>query len=295
MSAMAFVLAVLSAAVYGAADFCGGMAAKRATTIAAVLVSQAAGLLMLGVVLPLLPDATLSGADSAWGAAAGLAGGSGVALLYRALAIGPMSVVAPLTAVCAAAIPVAAGLAFGERLTALTAAGIVLAGVAIVLVGQHQRSEDVDEEPAGARVSAQGIRMAIAAGGAVGLFFVCLERTSTGSGLWPLVLARVVSIGLFAAIALATRRPLLVPRRVMGIAIGGGALDMLANALYLIAVQHGQLSIVATLASLYPASTVLLARIILNERWSRLQAAGIVAAVMATALIVSGAGPHDPP
>src|SRR5688572_13902875 len=121
---MASILAILSAAAYGAADFLGGMAARRATTVAAVIVSQAAGLLLLGLVLPLLPDAVVQPRDIAWGAVAGLTGGGGVALLYRALAIGPMSIVAPLTAVCAAAVPVTAGLAFGERLTILTAFGI---------------------------------------------------------------------------------------------------------------------------------------------------------------------------
>ncbi len=290
MSVMASLLALLSAATYGAADFLGGMAARRATTMAAVIVSQAAGLLMLGAVLPLLPAASVSGADIAWGAAAGLTGGGGVALLYRALAIGPMSVVAPLTAVCAAAIPVAAGLAFGERLTVVTASGIALAGVAIVLVGQEPPRPAADGGGRPARAAGRGVPMALAAGSAVGLFFVCLERTSAESGLWPLVPARFVSIALFTALALGTGRPVLVPAAVAGVAVGGGVLDMLANALYLIAVQQGQLSIVATLASLYPASTVILARVTLHERWSRLQAAGIAAAVAATLLIVGGSG-----
>jgi uncharacterized membrane protein len=286
---MEFLLALLSAVTYGAADFLGGMAARRATTVAAVIVSQAAGLVMLAVVMPLLPTAAVSQADIMWGAAAGLAGGGGVALLYRALAIGPMSVVAPLTAVCAAAIPVAAGLAFGERLTAVTAAGIALAAAAIVLVGQERKASSVDMEHDGARPG-PGVAPAIAAGIAIGLFFVCLERTSLASGLWPLVPARLVSVGLFTAIALATRRPVLVSRPAVAVAVSGGTLDMLANALYLIAVQQGQLSVVATLASLYPASTVILARLVLNERWSRPQAIGVVTAVAATVLIVAGAG-----
>ena len=286
---MAFLLALLSAVTYGAADFMGGIAAKRATTVAAVIVSQAAGLVILAIVLPLLPPAAVSRADIVWGATAGLTGGGGVALLYRALAIGPMSVVAPLTAVCAAAIPVAAGLAFGERLTAVTAVGIALAAVAIVLVGQELKAGDM--EIAGvSRTRGQGVPLAIAAGVAIGLFFVCLERTSVESGLWPLIPARIVSVGLFVAAALTTKRPVLVPRSIMAVAVGGGALDMLANALYLIAVQQGQLSIVATLASLYPASTIILARAFLHERWSRMQAIGVVTAVLATALIVGGAG-----
>ena len=285
---MSSLMAILSAAAYGAADFLGGMAAKRATTLGSVIVTQAVGLVLLVFVLPVLPGAIVTPADLAWGAAAGLAGGGGVALLYRALAIGPMSVVAPLTAVCAAAIPVAVGLALGDRLSALTAAGIALAAVAIVLVGQERHARDSVAMAQG--IAAEGVRLAIAAGIAVGLFFVCLERTGEASGLWPLVPARIVSIALFTAIALATSRPFVVPRAVMPIAISGGALDMLANAFYLVAVQRGQLSIVATLASLYPASTIVLARVILDERWSRLQALGIAAAVAATVLIVAGPG-----
>lgn len=288
---MAALLALLSAAIYGAADFLGGTASRRATVVATVVVSQAAGVVLLLAALPWLPAASVRAADVAWGATAGLAGGVGVALLYRALAIGPMSLVAPLTAACAAAVPVAAGLWFGERLTTATGAGIVLAGAAIVLVGQARPSETAGTQDEGASPHARGgICVALAAGVAVGLFFVALARTRPDAGLWPLVAARAVSIVLFAAIALATRQPLLVTGSVLWIAIAGGALDMLANALYLVAVQRGPLNVIATLASLYPASTILLARVVLRERLSRLQVAGIVCALAATALLVAGTG-----
>ena len=282
---MAYVLALLSAAAYGAADFLGGMATRRATAVSAVIVSQAAGLILLLLVLPFLPETVVTTADIAWGAVAGLAGGSGVAILYRALAIGPMSIVAPLTAVFAAALPVFAGLALGERLSSTTTLGIALAAIAIVLIGQEQSSATRGVTHS---VSARGITLAIVAGLLVGVFFVSLERTSAASGLWPLVPARLVAISLFTATALAGRRPVLVPRSVAAVAIGAGAVDMLANALYLIAVQQGPLSVVATLASLYPASTIVLARFVLGERWSKLQAAGIATAVGATTLIVGG-------
>jgi uncharacterized membrane protein len=281
---MTSLLALLSAVAYGAADFLGGIAARRATTIAAVIVSQAAGVLMLLIVLPLLPDSVVSRTDIAWGAAAGLFGGGGVALLYRALAIGPMSVVAPLTAVCAAAVPVAVGVTSGDRLTMMTAAGMLLAAVAIILVGQERATT----RPGAAGISAHGMGVALAAGVAVGFFFVSLARASPAAGLWPLVPARIVSVGLFSVLAAATRRPLFVPAPVMPVALGGGVLDMIANALYLLAVQQGQLSVVATLASLYPASTVILARIVLQERLSRLQTIGVAGAVLSTLLIVGG-------
>ena len=286
---MAPVLALLSAVAYGAADFLGGMAARKATAVAAVVVSQTAGLILLLLALPLLPETIVNPIDIAWGAGAGLAGGSGVALLYRALALGPMSVVAPLTAVFAAAVPVFTGLALGERLSMVTTLGIALAAIAIVLIGQEQgpRSTVHGLRP-DVLPSARSIILSILAGLLVGVFFISLERTSAASGLWPLVPARVVAISLFTASALAGRRPVLVPWSVAGVAVGAGALDMLANALFLIAVQQGPLSVVATLASLYPASTIILARIVLRERWSRLQAAGIATAVAATVMILGG-------
>ena len=282
---MAPLLAILSAAAYGAADFFGGMAARRSTAVSAVVVSQAVGLILLLCALPLLPATVVTSSDIGWGAVAGLAGGSGVALLYRALAIGPMSVIAPLTAVFAATLPVVAGLALGERLSLMTTLGIALAGLAIVLIGQEQNLEPRSPKQ---QATAHGIALSIVAGLLVGVFFVSLERTSAASGLWPLVPARLVAISLLTAAALASGRAVLVPRPVVAVAISAGALDMLANALYLIAVQQGQLSVVATLASLYPASTIILARFVLSERWSKLQAAGIATAVAATTLIVGG-------
>jgi uncharacterized membrane protein len=276
------VIALLSAFAYGAADFLGGLATHRSNTVAVVIVSQAAGLALLAVAILFLPGSAPAARDLAWGGIAGLAGGSGVALLYRALAIGPMSIVAPLTAVCAALIPVAAGVALGERLTPVRMAGIALALAAIVLVGQ--------EPGRGARtaVSWDGLRIAFASGVLIGLFLVTLARAAPASGLWPLIPARLTSIAMFAAIALATGRSIRMPAPVMKTAAGGGALDMLANALYLVAVQRGRLSLMATLVSLYPASTILLARLFLGERLSASQRGGIACAVVATVLLVSG-------
>src|SRR5688572_30619266 len=121
------VFALLSALCYGAADFVGGFTAKRANTVAVVVVSQLSGLLLLLVMFPFLPQAAPVRADFAWGALAGATGGAGVALLYHALAIGVMAVVAPTTAVCAVAIPVAVSIALGERPPATTIGGIALA------------------------------------------------------------------------------------------------------------------------------------------------------------------------
>ena len=282
MTWLANALAVMASVAYGAADFLGGLATKRGSTVfAAVVCSQATGLLLVLLALPLLPPASPTGADLAWGAASGLAGGIGLALLYRGLAIGVMSVVAPVTAVCAVIIPVAVGFALGERPTGAATAGVVLAVVAIVLISQSGEGEG------GKRVTT-GVTTAIASGIAIGIFLVCLERTGKSAGLWPLVPARVASVGLFAVAGLVARQKLLPRRESWPIVAGGGALDMVANVLYLVAVRQGPLSIVATLTSLYPASTILLARIVLRERLRIIQQAGVACAVLAIVLIVSG-------
>src|SRR2546427_385003 len=135
---MAYLLAIGSAVLYGAADFTGGLTTRRTSTIPVVLLSQAAGLIMLALIMPLLPHASPARADVLWGAAAGLSGGIGVALLYHALATGTMAVVAPTTAVCAVAIPVVVSVLLGERPMPLAVAGIALGMVSIVLVSQQQ-------------------------------------------------------------------------------------------------------------------------------------------------------------
>ncbi len=250
--------------------------------MAAVVVSQFAGLVLLVLMLPLLPAAAPTRADMLWGGAAGLAGGTGVALLYRALAVGIMAIVAPITAVCAVAIPVLTAIAFGERPPAAALAGIGLAVAAIVLVSQ------APHQPAAAAVPATaGVPLALLSGVAIGLFFLWLAQARPAAGLWPLVSARSASVALFGAGAVVSGRSLRMPRGVALLIVGGGALDMLANMLYLLASQRGPLSIMVTLSSLYPASTVMLARFALGERLSRLQAAGIACAFAAVVLIVS--------
>jgi drug/metabolite transporter (DMT)-like permease len=279
---LASLLAILSAAFFGAADFIGGLASRRAHSYAVVVATGIAGLALLAVLIPLLPAATPSARDLAWGAASGLAGGVAIALLYRALAIGTMSVVAPVTAVCGVVLPVVAGLIVGERPSTLTGIGMLLALVAIVLVGQESKQA----AGAGARASGRAIRLALFAGIAIGLFYLALAETSPDAGLWPLVAARAVSVSLFGVALSVGRHTLRMPAPLATLVIGGGVLDMVANALYLLATRGGPLGVVVVLSSLYPASTVLLARIILKERLSQLQLLGVVSAIVAVALIV---------
>jgi len=217
-----------------------------------------------------------------WGAFAGLAGGIGVALLYRALAVGVMSVVAPVTAVCAVAVPVIVAVAaLGERPTRQASVGIAIAIAAIVLVSQSS-APDAHQS----RGSRRGLGLALAAGVAIGVFFLALAQASAEAGLWPLLFARLSSVTCFVIAVLGTRRTLQMPAGVLRIAAAGGILDMLANLLYLLAARRGSLTLAVTLSSLYPASTVLLARLVLHERLSLPQWVGVALTLAAIVMIV---------
>lgn len=275
---MAVLLALASALVWGGSDFCGGLAARRAPAQAVVLVSQALGLVLLVALLPWFGGSPRP-LDLALGAVAGLCGGGGLVVFYRALAGGVMSVVAPTTGVCAAAVPVLTGLALGERIGVAAAVGIALALVAVVLVAAE-----------GGLASLRTVRPAtlgpaVLAGVLFGLFFVLLHRTQPQSGLWPLVAARTASVLLIGVAALVARRSVRVPARTAPAVAASGVGDVSANALYLVATQHGSLAITGVLGSLYPASTVLLAQLVLRERLVRSQAAGLATAAAAVVLI----------
>ncbi|MFL6097173.1 MAG: EamA family transporter [Blastococcus sp.] len=276
---MAVVLAVSSAVVYGASDFLGGLASRRATVFGVVALSQLAGLVALLALLPWL-GGPVTRADLGWGAAAGLVGATGLLVFFRALSRGVMSVIAPVTAVTAAAVPVLAGLLGGNRIGPVAGAGILLALIAVVLVS----AEGGLGQLRAARPANLGAPLL--AGTAFGCFFVLLDRTSADAGLTPLVAARIASFALVVVVALVGRRPLRVGRGALPFVLASGVGDMTANALFLLATQQeGQLAITGVLASLYPVSTVVLAQSLLRERLVRAQFAGLAAAIGAVVLI----------
>lgn len=276
---MAVVLALSSAVVYGAADFLGGLASRRTSVFGVVALSQVIGLAALVVLLPWL-GGPVDAADLGWGAAAGLAGAAGLVVFFRTLAGGVMSVVAPVTAVTAAAVPVLVGLAGGDEIGTWAGIGIALALLAVVLVSADSGLSALRA----ARPAALG--PALLAGSMFGLFFVLLDRTSADAGLTPLVTARIASVSLVVLLALAGRQSLTVTRSALPLVAVSGLGDMAANALFLLATQaDGQLAITGVLASLYPVSTVVLAQLVLRERLVGAQVAGLLAAVTAVVLI----------
>lgn len=280
----ALLTSLASAAFYGAADFLGGLASRRAPTILVVAGAQLTGFIALGLVLPFLPPSTPTHLDWVWGAAAGVTGGIGVALLYRALAIGSMAIVAPITAVCAVTVPVAVSIALGERPGIGAVSGIVLAIIAIVLVSRQQVPAGDDRAARSVRMRAAGT--ALGSGVAIGLFFLSLAQTKADAGVWPLVAARGLSSAMFVAFALTAQGSLRMTAKIAATVIVCGVLDVFANVLYLVASRYGPLSVVVTLSSLYPASTVLLARFVLGERLSNSQVFGVACALAAVMLIV---------
>lgn len=275
---MAILLALSSAASFGVGDFFGGLATRRASAAAVVLWSHLLGLLLL-LAGAVVVAGHADGGDLTGGALSGLAGAAGVGLLYRALSIGTMSVVAPTTALLSASVPVLVGVVDGERPGAVVALGMVMALVAIVLVSAEGGGR---WRPADGRAFV----LALGAGLGFGLFFVALSTTSDDSGLWPLVAARGASVSTLALLAVAGRVARVVPagpaRWQTAVA---GTLDGLANLLYLLAVREGLLSVVSVLSALYPVTTVILARVVLHERVGPVQRAGMALALPAAVLI----------
>jgi drug/metabolite transporter (DMT)-like permease len=277
---MGIIAVALSAAlVYGAADFLGGLASRRTSTLAVVVWSQAAGFLVLAVALPLSPGAPQP-ADLGWGALCGVIGAGAVGLLYRGLAIGAMGVVSPITAVLAAVLPVAYG-ALRHTLPSLAASiGIALSLVAVIAISAVP--------PASRQPARRGIGEALGAGVLFGVFFIVLAQTRTGAGLYPLLGARTASLVTFVLAGTLLRVSYRPARSAIGIIVLGGVCDMLANVLFLIAAHGGLLAIVAVLTSLYPASTVALAAVFLHERLRAVQWAGVGLALTGVAFISAG-------
>ncbi len=286
---MAALLALISALVWGVADFVGGFASRKSTPLQTLILTTPAGLVFI------IPIAILLGGNREGsllpGIAAGFCGSFGILLLYLALSAGPMGVLSPISAVLGAAIPVIVGLFRGERPAFLAYVGMLLAVVAIVTVGLEPSSPTDDETHQ--RVTPRALAYALGAGVGIGLFFAIVGLAPKDASLWPVVFARSTSSVVLVTIAIiAARRlktPLLPPENATRVqSLGAGVLDVVANAFYVLAVHLGMLSVVAVLGSLYPAATVFLARFVLAERLRPVQIFGMLTALVASALLALG-------
>lgn len=276
---MAILLALLSAGAYGTGDFAAGMAARRYASGTVTLASQGCGLIAAGVALLFFAGSGPATAPLLWGALSGVGSAIGTFALYHGLSVGRMSVVATLSAVLTAVIPVLVGLGLGDHLSVPAAVGIIVAVPAIALVSwqpEHRRSGG---EAAGALYGAL-------AGLGFALLLIALDKAGTRSGAWPLVPGQGISVLLLLPAALrgiaGRGRP---DRSTVRLMLGAGVLTGSGNLLFLAATGHGELAVVAVLTSLYPAMTVILARLFLAEHWTPLQVTGLLSAVLAVVLV----------
>ena len=275
---MALLLGLGAGLSFGAADFVGGLAAKRSPATTVTVLSQVAGFIVLLAVLPFL-GGTISAAALGFGALAGIAGSLGLVAYLRALAAGPMGLVAPITSITAVAVPVVAGLLAGERLSVLATGGLVLGLVAIgIVAGGGGRTREA---------GSAGPLLAVVGGLLVGAFLVLLDHTPDTSGLWPLVGARLASLTMLGLWTFATRAEL--PSRVnLRLIVGSGILDMSANVLFLLATRVGALTVTSLLVSMSPVVIVLLARQVLAERLHRSQVTAVALSLVAVAAVTIG-------
>ena len=266
---------LLSALTWGAGDFNGGLAAKRSNPYGVVAVAHTISLGLLLILIALIREPVPPLKEWLWGGAAGLTGGIGLLLLYRALAEGRMSVAAPVSALLAAAIPVFVGIFQDGSPGTLVLLGFILALVAVWLVSGGE----------GFSIRFTDLRQPIIAGIAFGAFFICLERASQTSLWWPLVAIRIVSISSLLGYATLTRQPWLPKRESLVPILLSSVLDTVGNASYAMSARMGRLDVAAVLGSLYPGATVLLAWVFLKEHISRIQAIGIMLALGAIILL----------
>ncbi|WNM32231.1 EamA family transporter [Streptomyces sp. Li-HN-5-11] len=276
---IALLLALGSSLAYGCADFLGGMGARKAHVLRTVTVAAPASLAVELLLWPLL-GASFSTSALGWGAASGVASAAAFALLYRTLAIGPMNVLSPVTALVSAALPVGVGLLQGEHLGAVGLVGLPLALFAVVLVSAGHGAGS-------ARPSGTALLSAFGAGAAIALQLVFLHQAPAGSGVGPLIVGRTVSSAVVLAAAGLLRRRLGTERPAYVMSAAAGALDSVANVLFLFAARSGDLTVVAVITALYPAGTVLLARGVLAERIHRSQLVGLGAAAVAVSLLAA--------
>ncbi|MCU1476955.1 MAG: hypothetical protein JWQ64_1648 [Subtercola sp.] len=311
----AALLGITGAFVYGSSDFLGGLASKRISPLIVTATSAVAGLAILLLLFPVIGGAW-SWSAVIWGGLSGISGAIALSLLYACLAIGPMSILSPLTAIMSAIVPMTFGLVTGTTFGLVGYLGLGVALVAVVLVG-------FVPEKGAVRPSAKGLLMAIASGALIGLFLILINQTPTDSGIVPLLFNRSVNalllFGAVAVLSLGSRRRrqratatgagagagaigsvrgVDLPgdtdaraavsanlRIALLLAVGCGVLDAVANILLLTGIHLGDLAIMSVLTAMYPAGTIILAAIVLRERIAPVQIVGLVLALVAAAML----------
>ncbi|MFI8696134.1 EamA family transporter [Dietzia maris] len=281
---MPVALASTSAVAYGISDYLGGVASRRARVLRVVSVSYPLSIVLVGVAA-LVAGGAPTGVGLGWGLASGLASGVAVWSFYLALSRGPMSVISPITAVLAAAVPLAFGLAAGERPAPAAGAGMALALVATVLVSMESRD---GSSALHGRLTRRLLVLTVFSGLAFAAFFVLLAQVPPGQGLWPVAASRIGATAMLLVAAVAARESFSFSRRLIAIGVVIAVFDAVANGAFYFASQAGMLSLVSVIAALYPAFTVALAIAHGGERMRAVQLVGLVLAGVAISLLALG-------
>ena len=275
---MPLIWAGFAALFYGLADYSGGRASRFANSASITFFGQAMAFMGIGVFLLFARTPVMPLESWLWTTGGGFGGALALVAFYKAMSMGSMTVIAPITAVIGLSVPVISGVLSGERPSGSAWIGILLATVAVALVADVLDRHDLPTPP---RV----IWMAVAAGLGFGMIFVCMGNASHDHGVWPLFGQRLVSVPTVAAIALIQTRSISVPKRVILLSIAAGVLDTSANGLYLLATSTGLMSIVSVVVAMYPVATIFLAMTLDHERLHKSQGVGLLLAITSLVLI----------
>lgn len=275
---MTVVLSLLAAVSWGAGDFLGGVASRHGRSTAVAVASQAAGLVAALILSPLVGGSPTA-ADLYVGTLAGVSGGVGLMFLYRGMAAADLAAIVPVAAIGTGVFPMIVGLATGETLVPVEMAGLITALVAVWLVSGKEGSTVG---------SMAGLLYGLGAGVGFGGLLIGLSFVGPDAGIWPLVPTRIAGVAIVSVIALGLREPMKPPAASWRALVPAGSLGVVGNALFLFATQEGSLAVAAVVGSLFPAVTVLLGRLVLNERLTRRRLLGVAGAVLAVSLISLG-------
>ena len=275
---MPLIWAGFAALFYGLADYSGSRASRFANSASITFFGQAMAFMGIGVFLLFARTPVMPLESWLWTTGGGFGGALALVAFYKAMSMGSMTVIAPITAVIGLSVPVIAGVLSGERPSGSAWIGILLATVAVALIADILDRHDLPTPP---RV----IWMAVAAGLGFGMIFVCMGNASHDHGVWPLFGQRLVSVPTVAAIALIQTRSISVPKRVILLSIAAGVLDTSANGLYLLATSTGLMSIVSVVVAMYPVATIFLAMTLDHERLHKSQGVGLLLAITSLVLI----------
>ncbi len=276
------VLAALSATLAGSGDFCGGLASRGGRVSAVATNSLIIGMFTALVMAPFLggaPDRT----GLLWGAAAGTAGGLAIHALYQGLTHAGAGVVSPIAAVGSASWPVLYSVLTGDRPGAVQSLGVIVGVVAIWLISRTTGKGPTEPHANGPL----GVRFGMAAGLGFGTMLIMLSRVPSEAGMWPLVSARAAGFLILGILALSARHQLTPVRGTWWAIAGSGVFTVMANALFIAATRRGSLATVSVITSMFPASTVILARVVWKEKLTRANLSGLALSLAAVALIVA--------